>query len=159
MFVFVKKHIFLYQISDMTPEIYKAIRNRIKEKFPTDYVDLYLEQYDDTANNPLWTASAWLIEFMPIEWEEQGKEVQGGFLEFVVHHVSETGYDDERRMTGLVHWTNDAECFKNLHKFSCNLQYIGINSTDPLIATIQRTSSEMSSRMQSVIVTKQRFSR
>ncbi len=142
----------------MTPEIYLALSKQIKSQFPAHYIDLYLEQYDDPQSNPLFADTAWLIEFRPISWELLGNDIQAGQLGFIVHHVSATAFDDSRRMTGVSHWVDDAALFKCLHRFFCNLQFVGINSIDPLINTVKRVESEMLSRLSSLIVTKQHFS-
>lgn len=146
----------------MTIEITMALINRLQEAFPSHYVDEYLEQYDDTENNPLYASNSWFVEFLPILWENLGNEVQSGTLDFVIHHVTETGYDDNRRTiapSSQHHGIDNNKLQEFLHKWSCNVSYIGVvGRIDPLINTISRVSSEKSTRMRSLMVSKHRFS-
>jgi hypothetical protein len=144
----------------MTTEILLILKKRLEDTFPSHYVDLFLNQYTDTENNPLWSTEAWFIEFLPIEWMPIGSEgAQAGTLDFVVHHVSETGYDDFKRIAQTQHTVQNGELHKALHGWdNGNLAFLGIlNQTAQIINKVQRITSAMSAEMSSLIVSTHRF--
>ena len=154
------KGYFCFKISKMTVEIYKALRDRLRGTFPNDGVDMYLEQYTDTGGGSwLWGNDSFFIEFLPLQWDTLGNAVQGGTLDFIIHHVTFTGYDDERRMVAAnsTHFLKNADLTGALHGWGCTLAFIGINSTNQLINSVTRVSSEMVASLGSLIISRLRF--
>jgi hypothetical protein len=142
----------------MTVEIYKALEMRLRSAFPNDNVELYTYQDRDLGENPLYHAENWLIEFLPITWNNtQNSGAQSGELQFIVHHMTHTGYADQKRIIDTTHFVKHHDLMKCLHNWSCTPQYIGINIADTLINRVTRLQSEHEHQLSNLIVSRHRF--
>jgi hypothetical protein len=142
----------------MTVEIYKAIEKRVKEYFPNDNVELYTYQDRDLTENPLYHLENWLIEFLPIQWNNsQNSGAQSGELQCIIHHISHTGFADQKRIINTTHFVKHHDIMKCLHNWSCTPQYIGINIADMLINRVTRVSTEHEHALSNLIVSRHRF--
>ena len=142
----------------MTVEIYLALQKRLKEFFPTDNVETYSYQDRDLQHNPLYAPENWLIEFLPIQWQNGGNETQQGELSFIVHHITQTGFSDQQRLVASGHFVKHIQLAKCLHQWRCNLSYIGIASGDTLLNRVTRVESAMDNELSNLIITRHRFS-
>ena len=143
----------------MTIEIYKALEMRIKSFFPNDNVELYTYQDRDLGENPLYHAENWLIEFLPITWSNnQNIGAQSGELQFIIHHITHTGYADQKRIVDTTHFLKHQDLMRCLHNWSCTPQYIGINIADTLINRVTRIQSEHEHQLSNLIISRHRFS-
>ena len=142
----------------MTVEIYKAIEKRLKEFFTDDNVELYTYQERDLAENPLYHAENWLIEFLPITWNNnQTLGAQSGELQFIIHHMTHTGYADQKRIVDTTHFVKHQTLMACLHLWSCTLAYVGIAASDTLINRVTRLQSEHDHQLSNLIVSRHRF--
>jgi hypothetical protein len=145
--------------ANMTAAFYLALEKRLLEFFPNDNIDLYTGQERDLSANPLYATENWLIEFLPIVWLNGGNETQRGELDFIIHHMTHTGYADRNRITQLNagHFHKHADLMKALHKFSCTFQYVNINLSDTLLNQLSRVTSEMDNNLSNLIISRHRF--
>jgi hypothetical protein len=154
------KSLYLHQnTTKMTVEVCKAFDKRIKEFFPLDNVELYTYQDRGLGENPLYHAENWLIEFLPILWNNnQNSGAQSGVLQFIVHHISHTGYADQKRIINTTHFVKHHDLMKCLQNWSCTPQYIGINISDVLINRVIRIESSHEHQLSNLIISRHRFS-
>lgn len=142
----------------MTVEVYKAIEKRLKEFFVSDNVELYSYQDRDLAENPLYHAENWLIEFLPITWNNnETLGAQSGELQFIIHHMTHTGYADQRRILDTTHFVKHHTLMQCLHNWSCLLTYVNIASSSTLINRVTRMQSETEHALSNLIVSRHRF--
>ena len=117
-------------------------------------VEEFYGQYEDEEGNPLWDAPAALIEMVGIDWQDDvPRREQYGLLNFRIHIVSDTGYEDTKRRLATTHHTKVAYVAKALRNLVVNLTDLEIDLEGILMNKISRTRTEFVNELSENVVT------
>lgn len=101
----------------------------------------YASQYDEEMDEAVFYCPACYIEFMPMEFDQGGLQVQGADMVFRVHLFTEYYNDDD---TLLSHFDLGDEIYRTLEgsvaKLSDLPAYANLAGTDQDIAVLNRIS-------------------
>ena len=117
-------------------------------------VEEFYGQYEDEEGNPLWDAPAALIELVGIDWEDDVRErEQYGLLNFRIHIVSDTGYENTKRRLNTTHHTKVGYTAKALRQRVVLLSDLSITLQGILMNTIARKRTEFVNDLSENVVT------
>lgn len=117
-------------------------------------VEEFYGQYEDDEGNPLWDAPAALIEMVSIDWEDDvPRREQYGLLNFRIHIVSDTGYEDTKRRLATTHHTKVAYVAKALRNIVVKLSDLDIELEGILMNKISRKNTEFVNELSENVVT------
>lgn len=108
--------------------IYMALKQRLLDSLDwLEYVDYFYMQYTDAEGAMVRRTPSVFIEFMPIDWRQNGLKVQTGTQYIAIHLVSESGYDNEERILDTMatkHFERESQVFAALAGFRPKMSYL-----------------------------------
>ncbi len=117
-------------------------------------VEEFYGQYEDEEGNPLWDAPAALIEMVDINWQDDvPRREQYGLLNFRIHIVSDTGYEDTKRRLSTTHHTNAAYVAKAFRNRVIKFSDLDIELDGILMNAFSRTRTEFVNELSENVVT------
>jgi hypothetical protein len=150
--------------------VYQALKKRLSEVTTPDYVDWYMGQYleadAEDGGQLLWGTPAQFIEFLPVQWQTLGNNVQAANTKFNIHLVNDCYHDDDKRITdaALGHLVQEAAVYAALQNWRCLMSYVpGLEALADtpndrvLIESITRESTDPDHNMGRQIVSVQGF--
>ena len=151
----------------MFKDVYTAIKQRLNDisDWKND-LDWYLHQYDQDGEEVLYTTPAIYIEFGPVEWNTYPDNRQRGVMEFRIHLVNESDYDNDQRVLdpAINHLGQEAEIFRGLQGWGCKLSYIpeysALSGTDNdvvLLNDVVRIRTEPDHELSNLLISIQTF--
>lgn len=150
--------------------VYQALKKRLVNTTTPAYVDWYMGQYlepeAEEGGQLLWRTPAQFVEFMPVQWQTLGNNVQAANTQFNLHLVNDCYHDDDQRITdaALGHLAQEAAVYATLQNWRCHLSYVpgfealeGTPDDRVLIESITRERTDPDHNMGRQIVSVQGF--
>jgi len=138
----------------MLKVIYQHLKSHLATITDVEAVDYYLGQDEqDDAGSVLYTTPSLFIEFLEVPWMQLGKQVQRATLNFIIHTVTDSIYDDEDRILdpAFDHLALVNEVYKKLqgHRYK--------DGDFVIMETIERVSTTPDHSLNVIIKTSQEF--
>lgn len=148
----------------MTDLLFQGIQRRLLAKVTqAKAVEYFLDQYNESEDQRVFTTPSLYLEFAPIEFRTLTQNIQQAELTFMVHTVHESAYDDENRILsadGLLNFLGvQTEVYKALMNWRLRASYLSGDNADTrtLMESVVRTRSVPDHAMSRLMVNTQTF--